>query len=64
MVETGTKDVKTIQDSIKAIKTLTKNFEMKRITLTEYTLRLNQILFNLDSKRDYIMYLKQIGQYI
>lgn len=62
-MKTGTKNVVSINQSIKNIETLTQQFKKKRISQEEYILRVNQNLAKMADERDYIDYLVNIGQY-
>jgi hypothetical protein len=63
MKKTGTKDVVAIKTAIKDIQKLTELFKRKRLSQDEYVLRVNKKLASMDSERDYIQYLQNIGQF-
>jgi hypothetical protein len=62
-MKTGTKNVSTIKESTKNIENLTNLFNRKRLSKEEYISRVNKKLANMSDERDYIEYLKNIGQY-
>jgi hypothetical protein len=62
-MKTGTKNVSTIKESTKNIENLTNLFNRKRLSKEEYISRVNKNLANMSDERDYIEYLKNIGQY-
>lgn len=63
MRKTGTKNVSAIKKGIKNIEILTKFFNRKRLSKEEYISRVNKNLSNMANERDYIDYLRNIGQY-
>ncbi len=63
MKKTGTKNVSAIKEAIKNIQILTKFFNRKRLSKEEYISRVNKNLSNMANERDYIDYLRNIGQY-
>ncbi len=63
MRKTGTKNVSAIKEAIKNIQILTKFFNRKRLSKEEYISRVNKNLSNMANERDYIDYLRNIGQY-
>ena len=62
-MKTGTKNVGAVRDSIKSIEKLTEQFKRKRINQDQYVIKVNQNLASMTSERDYLEYLKNIGQY-
>jgi hypothetical protein len=62
-MKTGTKSVSTIKESTKNIENLTNLFNRKRLSKEEYISRVNKNLANMSDERNYIDYLKNIGQY-
>jgi hypothetical protein len=62
-MKTGTKNVVVVKDSIKSIEKLTEQFKRKRINQDQYVIKVNQTLASMTSERDYLEYLKNIGQY-
>lgn len=63
MKKTGTKDVVSIKEAIRDIEKLTEMFKRKRLTQDQYVLRVNQKLASMDTERDYLQYLQNIGQF-
>jgi hypothetical protein len=63
MKKTGTKNVSAIKEAIKNIQILTKFYNRKRLSKEEYISRVNKNLSNMANERDYIDYLRNIGQY-
>lgn len=63
MKKTGTKDVVAIKEAIRDIEKLTEMFKRKRLTQDQYVLRVNQKLASMDTERDYLQYLQNIGQF-
>lgn len=61
-METGTKNIKEIDNSIKRIETLTNLYKKKRLTTEVYVMEMYKELMNLNSTRNYCEYLKRIGQ--
>ncbi len=61
--KTGTKDVVAIKEATKRIEKLTELFKRRRITQEQYVIKVNQSLASMTSERDYLEYLKNIGQY-
>jgi uncharacterized membrane protein len=61
--DTGTVSFIDKQESIKKIELLTERFKKGRISTDDYILQVNQSLQKLSSKRDYIKYLMNIGQF-
>lgn len=62
-MKTGTKGVSAIKESTKNIENLTNLFKRRRLSKEEYISRVNKNLSNMSDERDYIDYLKNIGQY-
>lgn len=62
-MKTGSKNVKKINEELKCIETLTNQFKRKRISLEQYTRQINESLSNMNNQRDYLIYLKNIGQF-
>lgn len=62
-MKTGTKGVSTIKECTKNIENLTNLFKRRRLSKEEYISRVNKNLTNMSDERDYIDYLKNIGQY-
>jgi hypothetical protein len=58
----GSYDYLKVRESIKNIELLTKQFKKNRIKTDEYIIKVNENLYNLTNQRDYIGYLKNIGQ--
>ena len=63
MRKTGTKDVVAIKTAIKDIEKLTEMFKRKRLSHDEYVLRVNKKLASMNTERDYMQYLQNIGQF-
>lgn len=62
-MKTGTKGISAIKESTKNIENLTNLFKRRRLSKEEYISRVNKNLSNMSDERDYIDYLKNIGQY-
>jgi hypothetical protein len=62
-MKTGTKNVKSIDESIKRIETLTSEFKRKRINSETYIKEVNISLSEMTDERDYLRYLNNIGQF-
>lgn len=63
MKKTGTKNVSAINEAISNIESLTKVFKRKRMSEEQYIKRVNENLAKMTNERDYIDYLKNIGQF-
>ena len=62
------KDIGTVsyvdkQESIRRIELMTERFRKGRMNTDEYVIQVNESLRKLASKRDYINYLMNIGQF-
>jgi hypothetical protein len=60
--EPGSVNVKEIIESIKTIEMLTSRYKRKRMSTEDYLLHMNESLSKLTSERNYLEYLKHIGQ--
>lgn len=60
--EPGSINVVSIQDSIKSIEMLTKQYKRRRLSTENYIKMVHENLSKLTSQRNYIQYLKNIGQ--
>lgn len=60
--EAGSINMVKVKESISAIEFLTKQYKRKRMTTESYIKQIHQNLANLDTQRDYLEYLKNIGQ--
>jgi hypothetical protein len=60
--EPGSVNTKEITESIKTIEMLTNQYKRKRITTEKYLLHMNESLSKLTVERNYLEYLKHIGQ--
>ena len=60
--EAGTVNVKVIRESIKSIEVHTSLYKKKRITTENYIKALHDSLSKMTTQRDYLEYLKNIGQ--
>ena len=60
---TGTVNYVDKQESIKRIELITERFRKGRMNTDDYIIQVNQSLQKLASKRDYINYLMNIGQF-
>lgn len=58
----GTKDVKSINESIDRIEGLTKRFKRNKMSTKDYIKEVHISLSKLTNERDYIKYLESIGQ--
>ena len=61
--DTGTVSYVDKQESIKRIELITERFRKGRMNTDDYIVQVNQSLQKLASKRDYINYLINIGQF-
>lgn len=61
-MEPGSVNTKEITESIKTIEMLTNRYKKKRMSTDEYLSLMNECLSKLTSERNYIEYLKHIGQ--
>jgi len=57
-----TTNMKEVNEALRAIKVLTERFSRKRISTADYQKEMTEQLLKLDSKRDYMEYLENIGQ--
>ena len=57
-----TTNMKEVNEAIHTIKLLTDQFSKKRMGTEEYQKRMTDQLLKLDSKRDYMEYLNNMGQ--
>jgi len=57
-----TMNMKEVNEALHTIKILTKQFTKKRMSISDYQKGMTEQLIRLDSKRDYMEYLKSIGQ--
>jgi len=60
--EAGTVNVKVIRESIKSIEVYTSLYKKKRITTEKYIKALHDNMSKMTTQRDYLEYLKNIGQ--
>lgn len=60
--EPGTVNVKEINESVKTIEMLTSQYKRKRMSTDKYLSFMNESLSKLTSERNYVEYLKHIGQ--
>jgi len=60
--EAGTVNVKIIRESIKSIELHTSLYKKKRITTEKYIKVLHDSMSKMATQRDYLEYLKNIGQ--
>lgn len=60
--EPGSINVMNIQESIKSIEMLTKQYKRRRLSTENYIKMVHENLSKLTSQRNYIQYLKNIGQ--
>lgn len=60
--EPGTINMVKVKESISAIEFLTKQYKRKRMTTESYIMQVHENLANLTTQRDYLEYLKNIGQ--
>ncbi len=61
-MEPGSVNMKEIVESIKTIEVLTSQYKKKRLSTDKYLSLMNESLSNLTSQRNYLEYLKNIGQ--
>lgn len=61
--DTGTVSYVDKQESIKRIELITERFRKGRMSTDDYVIQVNDNLRKLASKRDYINYLMNIGQF-
>lgn len=60
--ETGSVSVSSIRESIDSIETLTRMYKSKRLSTESYIKLVNENLYKLTTRRNYLKYLKNIGQ--
>lgn len=60
--EAGTVNVKVIRESIKSIEVHTSLYKKRRITTENYIKALHDSMSKMTTQRDYLEYLKNIGQ--
>lgn len=60
--EAGSINMVKVKESISAIEFLTKQYKRKRMTTESYIKQVHENLSNLTTQRDYLEYLKNIGQ--
>ena len=60
--EAGSVNTAKIQESIKLIELVTTQFKKKRLTTETYIKLVHENLSNLTTQRNYMEYLKNIGQ--
>jgi hypothetical protein len=60
--ETGSVSVSSIRESIDSIETLTRMYKSKRLSTESYIKLVNENLYKLTTRRNYLKYLKSIGQ--
>ena len=60
--ETGTVNVKCINESINSIESLTKMYKSKRMSTENYIKNVHECLSKMTTQRNYVEYLKNIGQ--
>ena len=60
---TGTVSYVDKQESIKRIELITERFKKRRMKSEDYIIQVNESLQKLASRRDYINYLMNIGQF-
>lgn len=58
-----TMNMKEVNEALHSIKILTDQFSKKRMTTANYQKEMTEQLIRLDSKRDYMEYLRSIGQH-
>jgi hypothetical protein len=58
----GTLDIKSIKDSIESIEFLTTQYKRKRLNTQNYIQLVHENLSKMTSERNYLEYLKKIGQ--
>ena len=61
--DSGTVNYVDKQESIKRIELITERFRKGRMNTDDYIIQVNENLQKLASKRDYINYLMNIGQF-
>ena len=61
--DSGTVSYVDKQDSIRRIELITERFRKGRMNTDDYIVQVNESLQKLASKRDYINYLMNIGQF-
>jgi hypothetical protein len=61
--DSGTVNYVDKQESIKRIELITERFRKGRMNTDDYIVQVNESLQKLASKRDYINYLMNIGQF-
>ena len=61
--DSGTVNYVDKQESIRRIELITERFRKGRMNTDDYIIQVNQSLQKLASKRDYINYLMNIGQF-
>ena len=60
--EPGSINMVKVKESITAIEFLTKQYKKKRMSTESYIKQVHENLANLTTQRDYLEYLKNIGQ--
>jgi hypothetical protein len=60
--EAGSVNVAKIRESIKTIEILTSQYKKRRMNTEDYIKSVHESLSNLTTQRNYIDYLKNIGQ--
>ena len=60
--EPGSVNVKKITESTTAIENLTTQYKKKRMSTEKYIIQVHENLAKLTTQRDYLEYLKHIGQ--
>jgi len=61
-VQAGAVNVKEITDAVKTIELLTSQYKKKRMSTENYIKHVHENLAKLTSERNYLEYLKNIGQ--
>ena len=61
--EPGSVNMKNIHEAIKTIEILTNRFKRRRISNYTYLAAMNECLSKITTERNYIEYLKNIGQW-
>lgn len=60
--EAGSINVAKIRESIKTIELLTSQYKKRRMSTEDYIVLVHESLSNLTTQRNYLDYLKNIGQ--
>ena len=62
-IKAGSTDIKLISETIKSIEFITKLYKKRRMSTEKYIQQMNSHLSKLSNERDYLEYLKNIGQF-